>query len=189
MLQDIFSKRKKDIMSKKDKSHAGSWDKRILKLCDKINENENYYTTSSCSGRIVLMISQNKKAPNLFLKIYHDKISFQQLKKDLIETSRKGKKLIKLKMEVCALNVACRDLESVKKLFAVARSSGWKRAGIMISDKRIMLSLNSTEKLEFPVISDGKILVSDNFLKIVVKESGEKLQKGWEKIQKLERFL
>ena len=83
MPQDNFAKRKLDVLLKTDKSHKGKWDKKILNLCKKINKLENYYTTSSCSGRIVLMIDNEKKQENLFIKVYHDLTSFKQLKKDL----------------------------------------------------------------------------------------------------------
>ncbi len=58
---DRFQQRKKDILSKRDKSYKGNWDKHIKNLCDKINLSRNYCTTSSCSGRVVLMIDQEKK--------------------------------------------------------------------------------------------------------------------------------
>jgi len=49
-----FQKHKKDFLNKKDKSKKGSIDGEIKKLVDKINSLENYYTTSSCSGRILI---------------------------------------------------------------------------------------------------------------------------------------
>jgi len=83
MPQEMFKKRKLDILNKSDKSSKGDWDKKIAELCNKINSYENYYTTSSCSGRVVLMIDQDKKEKDLFLKIYHNLIRFNQLKSDL----------------------------------------------------------------------------------------------------------
>jgi tRNA(Phe) wybutosine-synthesizing methylase Tyw3 len=49
--------------------------------------------------------------------------------------------------------------------------------------------LNSSDRLEFPIIRKGKILVDDVFLKLIVKSSNEKLEKGWEKIKKLEKIV
>ncbi len=54
---DKFSKRKNDVLSKLDKSSKNGWDRRIRDLCEKINALKNYYTTSSCAGRVVLMIN------------------------------------------------------------------------------------------------------------------------------------
>ena len=55
MPQDTFLQRKKDILSKKDKSHIGKWDEKIVGLCEKINKSDKYYTTSSCSGRVIMI--------------------------------------------------------------------------------------------------------------------------------------
>ena len=184
MVKDTFLKRKKDILSKLDKSSKGNWDKRILRLCMKINSSSNYYTTSSCSGRVVLMLDEEKKQQGLFVEVYHDKISFENLKRDLKSASiKKGK--IKFKMEPCILHVVCRNLEYAQTLFDRAKLVGWKKSGIISTERNVVLELNSTEKLEFPVIDQGEILVNDKFLKLVVNEANKKLEKSWEKIKKL----
>ncbi|RLG15943.1 hypothetical protein DRN69_02195 [Candidatus Pacearchaeota archaeon] len=188
-MSDRFNKRKSDVLSKEDKSFKSCWDKRITSLCKKINSLDNYYTTSSCSGRVVLMIDKNKKQPNLFVIVYHDLISFEQLKKDLNIIIKKNKELIKFKMESCALHVACRSLKDAQDLYDKAKLAGWKRSGIIASNKRFMVELNSTEKLEFPIINKNKILVNDEFLRMIIKDSNKKLKKCWKKIMKLEKEL
>jgi tRNA wybutosine-synthesizing protein 3 len=185
---DNFLKRKKDVLAKLDKSSKKSWDKKILDLCLKINSSENYYTTSSCSGRVVLMLDEEKKQRGLFIKIYHNKISLEELKKDLVLCSHENKQ-IKFKLEPCILHVACRDLNCAQKLFDKAKFVGWKKSGIITAKNHIILELNSTERLEFPIISLGEILVDDKFLKIIVKETNRKLEKSWEKIEKLEMAI
>jgi len=74
-----FQKRKKDVLSKLDKSSKKSWDVKIVSLCEKINPLENFYTTSSCSGRIVLIIDNAKKTSGLFVKVWHEQINFEKL--------------------------------------------------------------------------------------------------------------
>jgi len=187
---DIFLKRKRDILSKKDKSYKGFWDKHISKLCDRINLSNNYYTTSSCSGRVVLMIDQEKKGRDLFKKVYHEFISFEELKKDLncILNECKNKK-IKFKLESCALHVACRTFEDAQELYNKAKLSGWKKSGIISSGSRFMVELTNTDKLEFPIIRKGKLLVDDEFLKVIVDEANKKLKKGWNRIKKFERVI
>ena len=185
---DMFLKRKKDILSKKDKSFIGDIDDKIKSLCDRINSLEDCYTTSSCSGRVVLMIDQEKKDKELMLKIYHNFISFAELKKNLNELLKTGKN-IRFKMEPCALHVACREFEQAKKLCNDARVAGWKRTGIISSEKRFVIEMNSTEKLDFPVIRNRKMLVDDNFLKIIAEEANEKLERCWRKIEELEKNI
>ncbi|MBT96937.1 hypothetical protein CMI49_02475 [Candidatus Pacearchaeota archaeon] len=189
MLEDNFQQKKKDSLSKLDKSSKGEWDEDIINLCDKINSLKNYYTTSSCSGRIVLMIDQDKKEEGLFIKVYHDLISFQEFKKDLNKIIKANKKRIKFKLEPCILHVACENPEEAFTLYTKAKLAGWKKSGMISFGNRAIVELNSTEKLEFPLINKDKILVDDIFLKIVVQESNKKLKKSWEKIKKLRNSL
>lgn len=183
--QDVFTQRKRDVLLKIDKSSKNSWDNRIAKLCEKINLFGNYYTTSSCSGRVVLIIDQDKKGKDLFVSVYHDLFNFDVLKKDLNQALNEKKK-IKFKLEPCILHIVCKTLEDAKGLLNKAKLSGWKKSGIISFGKNIVLELNSTEKLEFPIIDNQKILVDDDFLKIVVDEANRKLEKNWGKIKKLE---
>ena len=47
----------------------------------------------------------------------------------------------------------------------------------------------SSERIEFPVIKDEKILVDDEFLKIVLDKANNNLEKGWDKIKNLLDYL
>ena len=188
MAFDFFNKRKNDILSKGDKSHKGNWDEKIKDLCEKINSFADYYTTSSCSGRIVLMVDRDKKARGMIIKSYHGLISFSELKEDLKEILKR-KEDIKLKMEPNALHVACRKLEDAEKLYNCAKSAGWKKSGVISFNKRFMVELNSTERLEFPVIRKGKILVDDEFLKVIVSDANKKLKRCWQRIEKLNEII
>ncbi len=187
-MEKIFLRRKQDVLSKLDKSHIGKWDEKIKKLCDKINSLENYYTTSSCSGRIILMIDAEKKAEDLFVFVSHEKVDFDELKNELDKPVKENQK-IKFKLEPCIIHIACKTLEDAEKLLEKGKNSGWKKSGIIGTRNGITLELNSTEKLEFPIIQNKKILASDDFLKIVVDEANKKLEKSWVKIDKLERGI
>lgn len=185
---DSFQRRKKDILSKSDKSSIGEWDEEIKGLCGKINSLENYYTTSSCSGRIILMIDADKKGKDLFVFVSHRKVSFEELKKQINLASNKNNK-IKFKFEPCILHIACKTLEDAEKFLEKGKLAGWKKSGIIGLRNGITVELNSTEKLEFPIIQDKKILVDDDFLKIVVDEASKKLEKSWRKIEKLQKII
>lgn len=192
MAVDRFNMRKMGVLKKVDKSSVGGWDARIKKLCDGINKRNNYYTTSSCSGRVLFMVDQDKKGEGLFLRVYHDAVNFSEVKDDLIELielSRKRKIAVKFKQEPAILHVACRDLQSAFKLYQFAQSSGWKRNGLIAWNKNIVLELSNTEKLEFPVINNGKVLVSNEFLGFCIEKSNKNLERNWEKIEKLRKFV
>jgi len=188
MPKDIFNYRKKQQLVKIDKSSKGNWDEKVISLCSKINCSKDYYTTSSCSGRIVLIKGSKIKSKDLFLFVSHSKISLNQLKKNI--SNIKGKGLIYFKQDPVILHIACKDLESAQKLIDFANNcAGWKRCGIITTNKRFVVELGGTEKMEFPFFYDGKILVDDDFLKILIKLSNKNLELGWEKISKLENYF
>ncbi|MCK5604714.1 hypothetical protein KAR91_22685 [Candidatus Pacearchaeota archaeon] len=186
-MTDKFNQRKMEVLKKLDKSSKGDWDNPILKLCNKINKQKNYYTTSSCSGRVLLMIDQEKKAKGLFNWVSHKKFTFNELKKEIEKLPKDTP--IKYKQDPCILHIACRSIKDAQTLYDKAKSIGWKRSGLISFEKRIVLEINSTEKLEFPIIQKGRLLVEEDFLKAVTYDSNEKLKRGWNKIKKLEQLI
>lgn len=182
-----FQDLKKKQFAKLDKSSIGSWDKKISGLCNKINKSKSYYTTSSCSGRIVLIKSSEVKVPDIFLFRTHDKISFIELNKAWKKISYNG--LVDFQQTTCILHVACADLNSAQALVDKAKFVGWKRSGIMATRKRIIVELNSTENISFPMMNKGQMLVDDDFLKLIVKEANLKLIRVWKKIEKLRKIV
>jgi tRNA wybutosine-synthesizing protein 3 len=185
-----FDSTKKDILGKTDKSNVGSMDKPIVELCDLINDSNDYFTTSSCSGRITLIDDKEKKSPGVFLFRSHEKVEFEELKSGLIEASEKiSSGLIFFKQEPCLVVVSCRDKNKQWELFSEARNNGWKKSGILSLDRKTLVELMSSENISFPVIKEGEILVSDEMLKIVLEKANGNLEKGWEKIESLRKLF
>jgi tRNA wybutosine-synthesizing protein 3 len=183
----LFNDGKKKQLSKEDKSNIGEWDPKIIDLCNKINKNTNYYTTSSCSGRVVLLKSSDEKQPDAFLYRTHDKISFNELKKILEKIKYDG--LVEFQQTSSILHVACASLSDAQDLVTKAKLAGWKRSGIMATGKRFMVELHSTENISFPIMNNRVILVDDNYLKLIVEIANCKLERVWNKIEKLKEMI
>jgi len=77
---------KKTFLEKADKSKKGEVDEQINDLVNKINSNPNYYTTSSCAGRIVLITKVGNKYEAEWLFSSHNKISYDELVNSLTQT-------------------------------------------------------------------------------------------------------
>jgi tRNA wybutosine-synthesizing protein 3 len=184
---NTFEQDKQKQLAKEDKSNVGSWDEKIENLCNKLNKKKNYYTTSSCAGRVTLLKGSDKKMKDAFLFRTHDKISFDELKKQLDEVDFKG--IVEYKQSPCILHVACKSLEDAQALVNKAKLSGWKHSGIMATKKRFVVELHSTENIAFPIMENKKMLVDDYFLNLIVKQSNEKLERVWEKIKRLESLM
>ena len=186
---DQFLRRKNQQFLKEDRSIKQSWDNRILKLCEKINKSENYYTTSSCSGRVLILINDEQKKDDLFLYCSHDLLSFKEIKEEIEKIKIKTNNLVYFKQDPVILHIACRNLEYAQKIHDLAKESGWKKCGIISTNNRYIVEISGTDKLEFPLINKGKLLVDDEMVKLIVEESNRKFQRSWEKIEKLEKSI
>jgi tRNA wybutosine-synthesizing protein 3 len=96
---------------------------------------------------------------------------------------------IKFKQDSCILHVVCKDISSASSLLNTAQQCGWKKSGILSLGKNIIVELCSSERIEFPLIYDGVLLVDKKFLQVVLKKSNFYLERCWKKIEKLEQFL
>ncbi len=183
-----FNFQKQKQLSKADKSSIGRWDRKIEGLCNKINKKKNYYTTSSCAGRVVLLKYSEEKQENAFLFRTHEKISFKELKKALLDAGEKYKGIVEFQQTSCILHVSCLSLSDAQEIVDKAKQCGWKRSGIM-GGRRNMVELHSTESMSFPVMNNGKILVDDDFLKLIVETANNKLERVWKKIERLKERI
>ena len=182
----LFQREKLAFLSKKDKSSKRVIDGAILPLIKKINSKKDYYTTSSCAGRILLLKEKEKKQKDIFLFVTHEKISFKELRRALDNISYKN--LVYFKQEPCILHVACSSLKNAELLVKKARNCGWKKSGIVIG-RKIICQLISTEYITLPIMLNNKLLVNDAYLKLLVKEANKKLMRTREKIKKLEKII
>lgn len=175
---------KKKALTKKDKSKKAKIDERIKPLLDVINKHPNFYTTSSCSGRIVLLATNDFRKPySKWLFVSHEKTSLTQLKEALKELP---KETVWLRQEPPILHVCCRTLEEAIKLVNTARSIGFKRSGIQSLEKNAV-EIVSVETLEIPIAENKKLIVTADQLEFFLKKANEKLAQGWKRIEEFKK--
>lgn len=181
-----FDLDKKNILGKIDKSKKGEIDEGIKEIIDTINSKENYYTTSSCSGRIVLIEipESGRKDESRWLLITHDKTNLSEVKSAL-----KSKEDIWLKQEGAIFHVCCRSLEDAEKLIIAAKDSGFKRTGMIMVDKRFVVEIISTENLSTILAKKGKTLAADDYLSALIEECNEKMEKNSIKLKEFHKKL
>lgn len=180
-----FVQRKMKQLTKKDFSDEGTTDKAILPLVNLLNAKKDYYTTSSCAGRITL-VKDNGKQKKAFLFKTHNKTNIKDIKKIL--TSIKTKQFVYFKEEPPILHVACSGIKTAQQLLDKAKFAGWKKSGIISTNKRVMVELASTEILAAP-IAKSKIIVDDSYINFLVSEANHKLSRTQAKIKKFYKLL
>ena len=180
---DCFSKEKSDFLKKKDKSKKGCADEGIKEIINIINSKKDYYTTSSCSGRIVLLERLfRKKNESNWIFVKHYKIKFNEIKNHL---KNKIKNEIWFKQEPLILHVRCRGLKSAKELLDASRKI-FKRAGIIsLSNEKIVVEIIGSERID-AIIADRNFVADEKYLRNLVKYANRNFE---ENKRKGERFL
>ena len=186
-----FEKEKKEFLGKKDKSKKGSIDIKIKRLVDKINSLPDFYTTSSCSGRILLLTipRSNKKNEVEYLFCSHKKIKYNEIKK-ILKSKKELKNDVWFTVQPVIIHVACNDIKNTKKILNIARDIGFRRSGIIsIGKNKVIMEIISTERIDAIVGKNRKLLIGEDYFKVLIKEGNKKLEKTWEKIDKLHNNL
>ena len=181
-----FVNDKKTFLSKLDKSKKGEIDEKIVSIIQLINYKPDYYTTSSCSGRVYLWRGGTKKNQMERLRVSHElvKDSFFELKEinELKKLSFKEitlKGLIWLRLEDFILHICCRNLESANLLLQEARQ-WYKKSSILSANKKIMVEIRGSEFMEMPLYENGKLLFNGD-LSWLKQEVNSRMNRIWEK--------
>lgn len=158
-----------------DKSPQGFIDEDIKGLLEVLND-KGYSTTSSCSGRIVLITKSGEKGSAKWLFKSHKKVDSNKI----FEIIQKNSPVWFLQ-EPFIIHAKAEDLESAQKLLTIAKNSGLKISGIT-SIKNCTLEIRGTERME--TLLDKNC--NKGYLSILTEEANKRLQRTKDKMN---RFL
>lgn len=163
-------------------------DSDIIPVLDIINSYEEYYTSSSCYGRIVLLelpeLGDKKNAK--WLGKWHRTISSEELL-EAFSNSEKG--MLWLLAQSPIIHVFAKDFESADKLVKLAVSCGFKNSGFKTAEKNIIVELNSTERLDSPVGKDKTMFYDKDNIDFLVDIANDVFEKSNAKLLKLKDRL
>ena len=188
-MQDKFNQSKESHefkINNLDKSKKGDVDKLVIPLIEKINSFDDYFTTSSCSGRIMIIKPSEVKKDVEWLFYSHETVDSEELIRKIHGFANKNKEQLWFKIEGFILHIACRDMESADKLLKLVKRVGLKRSGIISTSHKIMVEIISSETLETPISKNNDLLVEDNYLAFLIDEANAKLKRTHNRIKKLE---
>ena len=156
---------------------------------DIINKNENYYTTSSCAGRITLdgyNGEENKKIHTWIAK-WHRTITLEELNTKLKEIE--NYKTVYLRTDPFIFHIGSKTLRDAQNLLDIARNIGLKRSGIIESRKRIMLEIIGLDELHIPLKHNNHTIIPNQKIPYLLNLINEKQDKNIERRQKLLKTL
>jgi len=167
-------------------------DEEIAPIINRINNFDDFFTMSSCSGRIVLIsipeIGAKREAK--FIGKWHRSVTKEEvlaaIKLKWREEITKGREIWLLSQSPI-LHVACKDLEKAKALLRIAIESGFKYSGIkaISKDGKVVVEIVSTERMDVPLGKDGMLFCSEGYMDFITSKANFMLKKGKEKLKRL----
>ena len=159
--------------------------KKILKL---LNKSDDYYTSSSCAGRIVLieLPSIGDKKGAVFLGKWHRKVEYSEV----WEVAKKTKTgILYLLAQSPIMHVGANTHKAADNLLKTAISCGFKNSGAKSTGCKIIVEICSTERLDSPIGKDGKLFCNEEHLILLVNIANEVLDRSRRKLHRLEDKL
>jgi len=181
--------KKKALESLNEALEKGLVDSDIISLLNKINSLENYFTTSSCSGRISVMQLPDfgDKLNAIWLGKWHSEVKIEEVL-DAINKHDEGMLWFMLNSPI--LHIAARTLEDAVELLNLAISCGFKHSNIKsISHKKLVVEIRSTERMDVPLGKDKELWVSPEHLAKIISMANLQLRRAKEKLKKFENEI
>ncbi|XP_006831094.1 PREDICTED: tRNA wybutosine-synthesizing protein 3 homolog isoform X1 [Chrysochloris asiatica] len=182
-----FKRSKAQCLGKADLSRKGSVDDDVVELVQLLNTQDQFFTTSSCAGRILLLDGgvngfEVQKKNCCWLLVTHKPC----VKDDVIVALKKASGDAILKFEPFVLHVQCRQLQDAQLLHSAAIDSGFRNSGITVGRKgKTMLAVRSTHSLEVPLSRKGKLMVTEEYIDFLLNIANQKME---ENKRRIERF-
>ncbi|EPS57898.1 hypothetical protein M569_16919 [Genlisea aurea] len=193
-----FQKRKTAAMADlnspaPDKSPKGNIDTPIIPLLNVINGHPSYFTTSSCSGRISIL-SQDAASPStakkksgggFWLFVSHEPVQPQALSNLLFPPPGKQHSvgsapisggILVFRFEPLIIAAECETLGAAQRLVSLAVSCGFRESGITSTKKRVIVAIRCSIRLEVPLGTGERLMVSPEFLEYLVQVANEKME-------------
>ena len=160
----------------------------IIQLLKKINSLKDFYTTSSCAGRVVLLHEFGyRKNEHEFILKEHRKVNIEEFLNINLE---KFHGRVWLKQEPFIIHIVARTLEKAIEMLNLGLKAGLKHSGVFVfKPERYILELNGTQHLSAPISEKGKMMVTKDYFIYLLKIAAEKLQKNAETRKKFENSV
>lgn len=181
-----------------DKSIKGLVDSAVVTIVKLLNEDENYYTTSSCSGRIIVLGSnlgsthKTQKKKNLKWEEVHHNVLYNTdaFIDRVLAVNPSHHERITFKFEPFIMHIRCANVEASQRLLTVALAAGYRNSGVVISNTgRCTLAIRDTAMLEVPLAQDSTFWVDRAYMRRLCREADSRMKENLEKLKKFEKAI
>ena len=166
----------------------GKVDEQMQGLCKFVASTKRFYTSSCCSGRILLLEKQgSRKIDTFFHRKWHREITFGELLEGFNEMT-KGE--VWLKVDPFILHIGAKTLEDANIVLAAMKKAGVKRGGIIVAEpEKFLIEFQGTETMSAPVKKGAKKLAGEEYLMELLSYANDLVSKNYRRLEKLEAEL
>ena len=181
------------VLNKDDKSYKQSIDAPVVSLVEGINESQSFLTTSSCSGRIMMIhegdVSKRKNGAD-FLFVSHDLVDPVESKK-LVESIKGLSGNVFFKLEPLIIHVECERLDLAVTLLHLMKEKGPFKHSAIVSARnaKFVVAIRGMVRMEIPLIYQGEMMISHDQLKRYLEIANERLKENFEAIRQLKAWV
>ena len=162
-------------------------DEKMVSLCNFVAGTKNFFTSSGCAGRILLiqLPKGESKREASFHRRWHRAVCLEEVKQALQE---KTVGEVWMNMEPFILHIGCNTIENARGILRVMSRAGVKRGGILVAKPgKFLVELQGTQEMSLPLKQNEKVLVQDAYLKWLVEKANSKMQKNEEMLKRFEK--
>ena len=186
-----FSQYKSNAMKKLEYALSeGLVDEGVISVINSFNSHPDIFTTSSCAGRIQLIILPDigRKDSVQRRKTWHREVTTDDVEGAISEFDIPDNSIVILQAQSPIFHLSCRTMELAIKLRGIVHSQGWKYSSLITgNDEKWNVEILSANRIDNLLFRKGVISPPDkDSLGFIIEESNKILVKAQARLEALE---
>ena len=186
-----FSQHKSNAMKKLESALSeGLVDEDVISVINSFNSHPDIFTTSSCAGRIQLIILPDigRKDSVQRRKTWHREVTIDDVEGAISEFEIPDNSIVILQAQSPIFHLSCRTLELAIKLRGIVHGQGWKYSSLITgNDEKWNVEILSANRIDNLLFRKGVISPPDKGrLNFIIEESNKILVKAQARLEALE---
>lgn len=186
-----FSQHKSNAMKKLESALSeGLVDEDVISVINSFNSHPDIFTTSSCAGRIQLIILPDigRKDSVQRRKTWHREVTIDDVEGAISEFEIPDNSIVILQAQSPIFHLSCRTLELAIKLRGIVHGQGWKYSSLITgNDEKWNVEILSANRIDNLLFRKGVISPPDKGrLNFIIEESNKILVRAQARLEALE---
>ena len=186
-----FSQYKSNAMKKLEYALSeGLVDEGVISVIKSFNSHPDIFTTSSCAGRIQLIILPDigRKDSVQRRKTWHREVTIDDVEGAISELDIPDNSIVILQAQSPIFHLSCRTMELAIKLRGIVHGQGWKYSSLITgNDEKWNVEILSANRIDNLLFRKGVISPpGKDRLNFIIEESNKILVKAQARLEALE---